>query len=85
MKIAKYTMYVEIRDYEKITTKELENQIEDRVLNQRALNGTCFLKEEASRIIETEDWDCEQWDNRPLNFIPNINNPEVWEKELKGE
>lgn len=78
-------MYVEIHDYENITTKEMESQINERVLSQGALNGTCFLKEEASRIIDTDDWDCEQWDNRPLNFIPNICNPEVWEKELKGK
>ncbi len=85
MKIAKYTMYVEIRDYEDITAKELESEIERRVLDQGALNGTCFLKEEASRIIDTDDWTAEQMDSRPLNFIGNIHNPEVWEKELKGE
>lgn len=84
MKIAKYTMYVEIRDYEEITTQELETEIKNKVLSQCALNGTVFLKEEASRIIDDSDWSAEQWDNRPLNFIPNIHNPDVWEKELKG-
>lgn len=85
MKIAKYTMYVEIRDYEDITTKELERQIKDRVLSQGALNGTCFLVEERSRIVNTEHFSCEEYDSRPLNNINNIRNPEVWEKELKGK
>ena len=85
MKIAKYTMYVEIRDWEDITAKELEDEIQSRVLNQCALNGTCFLKEETSRIIDTDDWTDEQIDGRPLNFIHNIHTPEVWDKELKQE
>lgn len=83
MKIAKYTLYVEIRDLEGITTKELETEIAQKVLAQCALNGTCFLKEEASRIIDDSEWTAEQMDNRPLNFINNIRNPEVWENELK--
>ena len=83
MKIAKYTMYVEIDDLDRITPKELQDEIDQRVLSQGALNGRCFLKEESSRIIDTDGWDCDQWDNRPLNFTDNFRNPEVWEKELK--
>lgn len=78
-------MYVEIRDYEKITTKELESLIKDRVLSPGALNGTCFLVEERSHIVNTEHFSCEKYDDRPLNNINNICNPKVWEKELKGE
>lgn len=84
MKIAKYTLYIEIDDLDQLTTKGLQDEINQKVLDQSALNGKCLLVEEASRTIDTDDWDCDDWDNRPLNFTDNINNPEVWEKELKG-
>lgn len=84
MKLAKYTMYVEIDDLDQLTTKGLQDEINQKVLDQSALNGKCLLVEEASRLIDTDDWNCDDWDNRPLNFTNNINNPEVWEKELKG-
>ena len=85
MKIAKYTLYVEIRDFDNITTRELQEEIESRVLDQCALNGSCLLVEEASRIVNTDDWSDEQIDNRPLNFTKNLRNPAIWEQELKGE
>lgn len=85
MKIAKYTLYVEIRDMDALTSKELQEEIQMRVLNQRALNGSCLLLEEASRTIDTSKWSAERYDNRPLNFLDNLQNPEIWESELKGE
>lgn len=69
---------------EDITAEELETEIAQRVFAQCALNGTCFLKEEASRMIDDSKWTSEQMDNRPLNFMNNIHNPNVWEKEIKG-
>lgn len=84
MKIAKYTLYVEIYEDE-ITTEELQEQIKDKVLNQCALNGTCLLVENASKVIDTSNLTDEQMDNRPLNFYENIVNPDVWEQELKRE
>lgn len=84
MKIAKYTLYVEIDDYDTITAKELQEEIERRVLNQCALNGSCLLIEEARRVIDTSEWSDERYDRRPLNLLDNIRRPEVWEKELRG-
>lgn len=84
MKIAKYTLYVEIYE-DDVTTEELQEQIKDKVLNQCALNGNCLLVENASKVIDTFDWTDEQMDNRPLNFYENIVNPDIWEQELKRE
>lgn len=84
MKIAKYTLYVEIYE-DGVTTEELQEQIKDKVLNQCALNGNCLLVENASKVIDTSDWTVEQLDNRPLNFYENIVNPDIWEQELKRE
>lgn len=85
MKIAKYTLYVEINDYDTITTKELQEEIERRVLNQCALNGKCLLVEEVSRVVDTSKWSDERYDHHPLNFQDNIERPEVWEQELKED
>lgn len=75
-------MYVEILDNEEITAKELQEAIKCRVLSQCALNGTCFLKEEASRIIDTDGWSDEQFDSRPTNFIDKISDVGMWEDML---
>lgn len=83
MKIAKYTMYVEIveGDY---STEELQTAISSRVLNRISVTGQCLLVEETSKEIDTDgmtDW---EFDERPLNFRENSRNPDIWEQELKG-
>lgn len=82
MKIAKYTLYVEIYDYDQITTEELQAMIDDELLSKSAINGMCLLVEEKSKMIDTTNMTDEELDNRPLNFRQNFNNPEVWEQEL---
>lgn len=84
MKIAKYTLYVEIQEDE-ITTEELQTQIENKVLSQCALNGQCLLVEEKSRIVDESGMSDEEIDNRPLNYIDNSTQPEIWEQTLNAK
>lgn len=82
MKIAKYTLYVELLDPEDLSVEELKTMIDERVLNQCIVNGSCELIEDKSVIVSDEDIENEygDFDARPLN---NINaTTEMWKNEI---
>ena len=80
-KVYKATMYfVDLNDGFDI--KEYEEMINDYVLNRISTNGYCLLVENNSRELTESELD--DWDNNPLNYIDNIQNPDNWESLLNG-
>lgn len=80
-KVYKATMYfVDLN--EGLDIKEYERMINDSVLDRISTNGYCLLVENKSRELTENELD--DWDNNPLNYIDNIQNPENWESLLNG-
>lgn len=80
-KVYKATMYfVDLN--EGFDIKEYERMINDSVLDRISTNGYCLLVENKSRELTESELD--DWDNNPLNYIDNIQNPDNWESLLNG-
>lgn len=80
-KVYKATMYfVDLNNG--LDIKEYERMINDSVLDRISTNGYCLLVENRSRELTESELD--DWDNNPLNYIDNIQNPDNWESLLNG-
>ena len=80
-KVYKATIYfVDLN--EGFDIKEYERMINDSVLDRISTNGYCLLVENKSRELTESELD--DWDNNPLNYIDNIQNPDNWESLLNG-
>lgn len=82
MKLAKYTLFIELLDPENLSVEELKSMINEQLLNQCAVNGHCELIEDKSVVVSDEDIEKEygDFDARPLNFINT--SIEMWENEI---
>lgn len=82
MKLAKYTLFIELLQPEDLNVEELESMINEQLLDQCAVSGHCQLIEDKSVVVTDEDIENEygDFDARPLNRI--ITSPEMWENEI---
>lgn len=80
-KVYKATMYfVDLNGGADI--KEYEQLINEYVLNRISTTGYCLLIEGKSRELSKEEYD--NWDDNPLNYADECQNPENWEKFING-